>query len=88
MPESISRGCLHRARKISVAKAEQVRFAGFTCRNFGPFDAQVEIRRISEELKMSPSALFTVFNVYFSAELSHKQLVVTPNDRNSRPLFP
>ena len=34
---------------------------------------------------MSPSALFTDFNVYFSAELSNKQLVVTPNDRNSRP---
>ena len=88
MPESISRGCLHGARNISVAKAEQVRSAGFTCKNFGPCGAQVEIRRISEESKMSPSALFTDFNIYFLEELSHKQLVVTPNDRNSRPLLP
>lgn len=65
---SMSRGCLHGARKISVAKAEQ-RFAGFTCRNFGPCGAQVEIRRISEESKMGPSALFSDFNNYLSAEL-------------------
>lgn len=83
MPESISRGCLHGARKISVAKAEQVRFARFTCRNFCPCGAQVEIRRISEESKMSPSAL-----TLFSAELSHNQLVVTPNDINIRPSLP
>ena len=50
-------------------KAEQL-YVGLTYRNFGPCGAQVEIRKISEESKMGPSALFTDFNNYLSAELS------------------
>ena len=50
-------------------KEEQFHFR-LTYRNFCPCGAklQVEIKRISEE-SLGPSALFTDFNYYLSAEL-------------------